>query len=183
MGRAPSTLRRRFHPRLARRAHRRCRPRRGHLALLGAALLTAVLAGSAAAEKIRTNSVAVDAYRIYGAQEIHRSLRNATTRSVHYDVSIDRERCWSWNVSGSTLRYFGFSGSRSGCRDLTTFETSGWLAPSTTLLIWKRPITVYTTYLGTRYRVYDDGRREAIASSYATRREDYTRFWDTERSF
>ena len=125
----------------------------------------------------RTSKSIINETTSRGLQRIVKELRNSTDRSIRYDYSFDKEKCWSWSISASVMSRFGFTGSRTGCRTTGTYSTSGSLSPGYTLRVLGQAVREYTTYLAERLRIWDDGSYEVVDRTYATRRDDYERYW------
>lgn len=145
--------------------------------ILIAVMLVGVLPIVQASSYYRTSKTVVNETKTRGSQRTVKELRNSTDRSLRYDYSFDKEKCWSWSISASVMSRFGFSGSRTGCRTTGTYSTSGSLSPGYTLRVLGQSIREYTTYLAERLRIWDDGRYEVVDRTYATRRDDYEQYW------
>ena len=139
-------------------------------------LLIALFTG-AHADQYLTNKTLVATERIQGSPIIIKQIENQWTQPISYYYQRDKETCFSWSVSLSVLRKFNLSTSREGCRSQGTYTASGTLGGGYTVSIYMRRIRDYDTYYAQRIRVQDDGTSSVVASTSATKRDDFESYW------
>lgn len=133
------------------------------------------------ADSYQTTKTLVDETKVRGLMRTVTELLNSTNGSLRYAYTIDKEKCFRWNVSLSALRAFGLGSSRSWCDSTGSYSTTGTLDAGQRLRIYAQAWAEYATYLAQRIRVYDDGSSEVVDSLYATREENYEHYWRVVR--
>lgn len=139
-------------------------------------LLFATLA-VAHADKYQTTNTLVAEQRYQGLQRTVVELKNRSSDPMGFYYSLDKETCWSWNVSSTVLSRFSLGRSTQGCRSTGSYTTSGTLQPGYTLAVLAKAVHEYLTYYAERQRVYDDGTVVVLDSVYATKADHYELFW------
>lgn len=146
-----------------------------------AILALLAVASLAWADSYQINNVKIDETKVRGLMRTVTELLNSTNKSLSYYYTIDKEKCFRWNVSLSVLRSFNLGSAQSWCRSTGTYTTTGSLDAGQRLRVYAQAWSEYATYLAQRIRVYDDGSSEVVDSQYATLEENYEHYWRVVR--
>jgi hypothetical protein len=134
---------------------------------------------SAHADKYQTTKTLVSEHSYRGLQRTVAEIVNRSTKPIDFYYSLDKELCWSWNVSASVLDRFSLGQSTQGCRTTGSYTTSGTLSAGYTVEVLGQAMRDYMTYYAERQRVYSDGTVVVLDSTYATITENYELYWNS----
>lgn len=134
---------------------------------------------TAHADWYQTTNTLVSERQYYGLQRTVKELVNRTTRPIRFSYSLDKETCWSWNVSSSVLSRFSLGRSTQGCYSTGSYTTAGTLNSGYTLNVLAKAVREYETYYAEKQRVYDDGTIAVLDSTYATKTNRYEQYWSS----
>lgn len=145
-------------------------------------IILAALCTVTLADQYEIHHQLVDQTKFRGLLRTVTELVNDTNRSMSYYYSIDKERCFRWNIGVTVLRTFKLGSSQSGCESTGSYTTSGTLDEGQSMRVYAQAWAEYATYLAQRIRIDDATKTETVVDSvYATRERNYEDYWRVVR--
>ena len=111
-----------------------------------------------------------------GTWSTYRSFYNGGNTSVTYEISVQTEYCYNWDVSSTVLKTYQLGTSTSACTSASAYFHSSSVPSKRTIRTLSRDVNRYNSYLLTKTAYYTNGTSRVVDQSSALQNEQWTEF-------
>lgn len=104
-----------------------------------------------------------------------KTYRNDSSHYKRYVYEAEKETCYAWDVSRTTLVRYGLDTRQSWCT-VTDYSTTVRVAPGASRTVQRQRSESETDYKLFKYAVYSDGSRRVVSSGNATREKRWENY-------
>lgn len=104
-----------------------------------------------------------------------RTFYNNSSRYRSYVYEAEKETCYAWDVSRTTLVRYGLGSTQSWCT-VTDYTTTVRVAPGASRTVQQQRVESETEYELLKYALYSDGSRRVVSTGHATREKRWENY-------